>query len=105
MIVFSQGDKLSLVLTCTGHDLTGATITTIFKSTTGADVIIPAGQHTIDADQVTNKGKFSVALTALDTAGIASGNSQSVIAKIVQASTTIHFHGTGILTVKKSTLV
>lgn len=105
MITISQGDELTLTLTCTNHDLTGATLTTKLKASDCTDVEIANSAHTINPNQVTNKGKFTVNLTAADTAKLQTGEGLSIITKIVQSGKTIHFHGIGVLNVRKSTFV
>jgi hypothetical protein len=105
MIIFTQGDALSLTLVCKDHDITGATVTTIFRGKNDHDVIIPNSQHTIDADQTANKGKVVCALTEANTKAVADGDGLDIITKVVQGSAIVHFHGKGILTVRKSTLV
>jgi hypothetical protein len=105
MISITQGDALPLTLICKNHDLTGATVTTIFPGKNGHDVVIPSGQHAVDADQTANKGKVVCTVTATDTVKILDGDGQNMITKVVQSGTTIHFHGQGILTVRKPTLV
>lgn len=104
MITLTQGDAIPLTLTCTGLDLTGATITTRFKTAEETDVVIPNSQHTPDADQSANRGKFVVALTATNTNQMVEGTELSIITTITQGSSIIHFHGKKILTVKKATL-
>jgi hypothetical protein len=99
-IVITQGDELSLTLTCTDHDLTGATLTTYLPKTDGTTLTLANGVHTIDADQVTNKGKFTVALTAAETALLKEGAYQDIITKVSQGGTIRHYHGKGLLQVK-----
>jgi hypothetical protein len=105
-IVITQGDALSITLTCTGMDLTGATITTRFKAADpdSGDIVIANSAHTPDADQVTHLGKVVVALSAAETALMAIGTEQEIITKVVQGASVVHFHGKRILTVKKATL-
>lgn len=103
MITLTQGDAVTVTLTCPGLDLTGAVLTTNFR-TDAADVVIPNVQHTIDPDQSANKGKFTLALQASDTNQMAIGTELSIITTVTQGPSVIHFHGKKILTVKKATL-
>src|SRR5687768_10452354 len=103
-ITLTQGDQIDLNLICKNHDLTGATLTTTFRRKDGRDLVIASGQHTVNADQTTNRGAFVLELTADDTAEMADGTNLDMITKVTQGSTVIHFHGTDILTVKKSSL-
>jgi hypothetical protein len=104
MITLTQTDALVLTLTCTNHDLTGAVLQTHFKTASGADLIIPSGQHTVDPDQVSNKGKFTVSLLTTDTAQMAVGTQLNFLTKVTQGGSIVHFHGRKLLNVKKSTL-
>lgn len=104
-ITITQGDALDLTLTCSGHDLTGATLTTKLPKSDGTDLVLSNSVHTIDADQTTNPGSFTVALTAEESASLNLGASQSVLTKVEQSGDVIHFHGKGILTVKAATTV
>jgi hypothetical protein len=67
---FKTGD--TYLLACTykvggvATDLTGYTITSQIR--TAADVLLSSASVTIDADQVTNTGKFTVSIPAASTA-------------------------------------
>lgn len=99
MIVFTQGDEIELDLECQNFDLTGATLTTYMKAADGSTVSFPNGQHTIDPDQDTNRGKFKLDLSSDDTGSVGAGSAKEIITKVVQSSTTMYFHGRGVLTV------
>src|ERR1041385_7516708 len=101
-IVFTQGDQITLHLKARNQDLTGASLTTVFKKTDGTDLSIANSAHTIDSDQIANKGKFTLALAEADTQQILAEDGGSMLTKVVQGSDIIHFHGKGILTVKKA---
>ena len=101
MIKITQGDALSLTLKCPSHDLTGATLTTVFQNDDLTTLEVANSAHTIDSDQTTNTGQFTVALTALQTAGLKLGRS-SISTKVVQTGVTRQFKGTDILAVEPS---
>lgn len=108
MLKFTQGDTAVLNLTAKTSasipfDLTGATLTSYIKGPNGDTVSFPNGQHTIDPDQVTNKGKYTLALTSDNTLSVGEGDNKAVITKVVQSGNTLYFHGTGILTVLANT--
>jgi hypothetical protein len=102
-MTITQGDVVTVSLTCSGHNLTGATMTTILPKGDGTDLTIANAQHTKDADQVANPGLFTIDLTEAQTKLLKEGDGQNIITKIVQGSDTIHFHGSAVLNVKKST--
>jgi uncharacterized protein (DUF4213/DUF364 family) len=99
-IVITQGDKLSVTLTCPSTTLTGATLTTVFPKSDGTTISIANSAHTL-ANQTTNVGQFSIALTATETAAMPAGPNQSFYTKVDVGTTITHFHGHGILTVKQ----
>lgn len=80
-------------------DLTGATLTTYFRLLQGNTIAIPNSQHTINPDQVLNKGQFTLALTAPNTTAITEGEHKEIITKVVQGGSTLYFHGPGLITV------
>lgn len=107
MINFTQGDTPLLTLTATGGnglgiDLTGATLTTQFKTAGGQMVTADNSQHTADADQVNNKGLFTLQLTAAQTVAIGASIGKDIVTEIVNGGSTIFVHGAGILTVQKN---
>lgn len=104
-ITISQGDTAELeLLATTGpdeipFDLTGATLTTFIRGPIGAVVSFPNSQHTINSNQSTNRGQFSLSLSSDDTEELAIGPYREIITEVVQSSSTIYFHGFGVLTV------
>jgi hypothetical protein len=102
-IIFTQGDKVTLriQLKVNGEaiNLTGATLTTKFLKTDGTEHTVTDDDHTIDPDQVTNKGWFDVTINAADTANFMTGVKLSFITKYVLDTDVKHFHGRKILTV------
>lgn len=99
----TQGDALPLLFrakhAANYHDLTGATLETRIPKNNSQDLVIPNGQHTIDPDQVTNRGKFTVTVTAEQSAQLMASGSLSVVTKITQGGQIIHNHGQGVLEV------
>jgi hypothetical protein len=91
----TQGDNCNLQLVAsTGaglHDLTGAVFETKVR---GSDEVltIADGQHTADADQVANKGKFTIALQTAVSSELARGATPFVV-KVTQGTAIMHFHG------------
>lgn len=88
MIEFSQGDA-GVVLTFTATDgdgnavdISGASITTSFKSSDGTPYTVPNGQHVVDPDQVTNPGVFTCTLTVDDTNAIPAGKGKEVVSAV-----------------------
>jgi hypothetical protein len=104
MIQFTQGDTAVLTLTAKDGDgnpfnITGATFTTYIKGSNGVQNSFPTGQHTIvDAPN----GIFTLSLSATDTPKCGLGPNKTVITKIVQGSSVVHFRGVGILTVNSA---
>jgi hypothetical protein len=104
VIELTQGQSTQLVLTAqvgdgsTGFDLTAATFETKIKKKSGTYETIPNSQHAADADQVTNKGNFTVSLLTTDTLSLKLGV-RDIVTKVTQGSEVTYFHGTGILNV------
>jgi hypothetical protein len=103
-IFFTQGDTPNLLLTAVNAqgnpiNLTGATFTTIFRSTDGTTVTFPNGQHTANPDQTNYTGEYVLALSASDTMSVPVGTNKEVITQIIIGLNTTFFHGPGILTV------
>lgn len=103
MLVITQGDTPTLNMVAQSgdgalYDLTAASFKTRFQGPAGI-VEIPNSQHTANPDQVTNKGKFTIALTAINTAAIKAGVDLSVVTIVTQGSTITTFRGQSILTV------
>ena len=105
MIIFTQGDdNFNMTMTATDADgnavdLTGATFETRLLGTQGRVVSVPNAQHTADADQVTNKGKYTINLLAANTNACAPGDTKDIVTKVTIGTTTISYHGKGILQV------
>ncbi len=115
VLEFTQGDTPTLNLEAnvgedTPYDLTGAVFTSYLKSTDDTAVppnilTIPNAQHTADPDQAANRGKFTLALTAADTALIKAASGHELVTRVVQGGNTIYFHGRNLITVYKNTPV
>ena len=101
MINITQGDVVTLSLRCPDHNLTAATLTTVFQKADGTYLQIEDAEHTIDADQVTNEGVFTVDLTADDTEEIKVGRS-TIVTKVEQAGVVRQYHGNDIMLVRSS---
>ena len=104
MIQFTQGDTALLNLTAEDGegapiDLTGAVFTTYIKGPNGVIASFPNDQHEANADQVTHKGEFTLALTTDNTTACGTGPGKEILTQIVLGGETIYFHGVGILTV------
>lgn len=89
--------------TLAAFDLTAATFSTQIRMTDSTYRTIPNSQHTIAPDQVTNRGAFTVALTALDTAALELGADHEVVTTITQGALVTIFHGAKLLTVLPNT--
>lgn len=103
MITFTQGDDATLEITAIDGDgnpitLTGAAFTTQIK---GRDNVLSFenAKHEANADQVGNKGKFTLALSKQDTSLCGVGAAKDIVTKIVISDQAIYLHGTGLLTV------
>lgn len=101
---FTQGDDVELGLIATDNDgnpvvLTDATLTTQILGMNGeGPITIPNGQHTI-ADQDTNPGEFSIALTSDNTSACAQGIAKQIITQAVISAEVTYFRGNNLLTV------
>ena len=108
-ITITQNDAVTLSLSAkrgsAAFDLTGASFETKLLKADGTEVTITDGSHTADPDQVANKGKFTLSLTQAQTIDLKIGKGQSILTKVTQGSTVVHFHGIGVLTVRDDTLV
>ena len=104
MLKITQGDTVTFNLTAQNgnnipFDLTGAVFTSQIKGPGGTVVVIPDAQHVANPDQNTYTGKYTMALTSLNTLACDIGEDMAIITKVVQGVSTIYFHGTNILTV------
>jgi hypothetical protein len=105
ILEITQGDSAQLSLTAqvgddtTAFDLTGATFETKIKKQSGTYQTIPNSQHTADADQITNKGSFTISLLTSDTAKLKLGSGRDIVTKVTQGSEVTYFHGVAILTI------
>lgn len=105
VLELTQGDSITLNLKALNGpagaavDLTGASFTTYLRATDGTLVEIANGAHAADADQVTNKGVFTCALTTAQTALLKIGSGKEIITKVTMGSTVIYFHGVKALVV------
>lgn len=111
MLNFTQGDNAALKLTATDGDgnpvdLTGATLTSYIKGLNSNVFTYPNGQHTIDPDQVANKGKYTLLLPPSDTSAVPYNTPDApkdLITKVVIAGLPIYYQGFGILNVYANT--
>lgn len=104
MLKITQGDTVVFNFTAktaggTPVTLTGASFQTQMKSEDGDVVTFGNSKHTANPNQVTNKGKFTLTLTAEDSASIGEGANKDIVTKITIGSQIIYYHGNGILTV------
>lgn len=103
-IEFTQGDTTTLALIATDDqgnpvDLTGMSLSTqILGANSVGPVTFPNGQHTI-ADQSTNRGEFSLALSAMDTPTCGEGEHKQIITQASITGTITYFRGNNLLTV------
>jgi hypothetical protein len=93
----TEGDALTLALRAkTGSssylDLTAAVFETKLVGKTGIKTIGDSS-HVKAADQVANPGRFTLALTAAETADLKLGARKEIITKVTQGSSVLHFHG------------
>jgi hypothetical protein len=96
-IVLTQGDDASLVFYAYDEDgvavdLTGATFSTTVRGSSGTVTFVNA-KHAADADQVTNKGKFTLSLSAADTATIKAEPRKEIVVKTVQSGAAKYYRG------------
>lgn len=103
-IVMTKGDAANLVLYAVdgdgvAQDLTGATFTSYMVGPNGAKVVLSNSKHTADIDQVTNKGKFVLALSASDTLALLVGSEKEILTKVTQGSSVVYYHGRKMITV------
>lgn len=104
-ITVSQGDTADLQLLATlgnnevPFDLSAASLTTYIRGPIGTVVSFPNSQHTIAPDQIANRGQFLLSLSSDDTESLDLGPYREIITEVVQAGSTIYFHGFGILNV------
>lgn len=100
----SQGDTVTFQFTARNGlgqavDLTGAVFTTFIQGPLNVPVSFPNSQHTAAPNQVTNKGMFTLDLSAMDTASLALGRDLEIVTQIVISASTVYYHGENILTV------
>lgn len=104
-VEFTQGDTISIGLTAIDEegnpvDLTGAMLLTQISGINGTGAIpFLNGQHTIDPDQVNNRGQFALALSQANTQACGEGPSKQILTMSTIASAVTFFRGTNILTV------
>lgn len=100
MLKITQGDTATLILFAKNgqaelQDLTGAVFETklvLEDQSTTQFLVLDNSAHTAAADQVANKGKFTLDISAADSALIKPGV-REVVTKIVQGSSTIYYRG------------
>jgi hypothetical protein len=108
-IIFTQGDdQITITMQLkdennAGISLTGATFETKIKGAVQTFVTIPNDQHTADPDQTTNKGKFTMTMTAAQTGACKPGDTKEIVTKVVQSGVTIYYHGRDLLQVLPKT--
>jgi hypothetical protein len=103
-LFITQGDTPTLTLIAksdadTKINLTGATFDTMFLKNDGTTLTIANSAHTAAADQVTDKGEFTLVLTAAETAVLKIGTTLNFRTKITIGASILHVHGSGILKV------
>lgn len=96
MIILTRGDDIILSLRASlapddFFDLTGATMATTIHSSP-ANVDFPNNSHTIDADQVANRGKCLLAVSQALSATFQPGESVKAVTTVTQGSRITHFH-------------
>jgi hypothetical protein len=101
---FTQGDTPTLTLIATDdqgnpQNLTGATISTQINGANGVGpVVFGNGQHTL-ANQSTNPGQFTLALTAPNTTACGEGTNKEIISTITIAGVILQYRGNALLNV------
>lgn len=105
MLRITQGDDVLFNLTASNAgvpiDLTGAVFTTKILGPAGLIRSFANSQHTANPVQSgATKGKFTLALSAADTASLLVYDGLEVLTKIVIGGSTVYFHGAHILTVQ-----
>ena len=104
-VVFTQGDDTVLLLLATNDqgvpvDLPGASLSTQILGPNGAGQdVFPNSQHTVDPDQVANRGKFSLALSSTDTGNCGLGQHKQIITEALISGATTYFQGPNLLAV------
>lgn len=104
-VEFTLGDTVTLTLIATddsgnGVNLTGYTLQTQVTGPNGVGpVTFPNAQHTL-ANQTTNPGQFTLALTSANTASLQEGPNKQILTEGTDASGNItYFRGVNLLTV------
>lgn len=104
-IEFTQGEQANLLLLAVDDsgnpvDLTGFNLTTQILGPNGiGPITFPNSQHTL-ADQVANRGGFTLALAPADTAACGEGPSKQIITEANNGGYYIdYFRGNNLLTV------
>lgn len=101
---FTQGDTPTLVLIATDdqgnpQNLTGASLSTQIQGANSiGPVVFGNGQHTL-ANQTTNPGQFSLALTASNTNACGEGPNKEIITTATISGVVTSYRGVNILTV------
>ncbi len=105
MITITQGDD-DVVLTFTATDgsgaavdITGAVFESYVRAADGSTITFDDDKHDAAADQVTNKGKFTLTLDSDDTESLPAGRGKEIVTKVVVGGQTIFYHGTSMLNV------
>lgn len=103
-LVVTQGDTPTFTMTLqTGaganYDLTGGAFQTQILGKNGTVVTLGNSAHTPDPDQVTNKGKLLIALTAANTLALLVGPEHEIVTRVTQGGTVTFFHAKNVLTV------
>ncbi len=104
---FTQGDDIVVQLKAMANktdafDLTGATLESSLHGTSGT-VTIDTVDHTVDSDQVANKGVFTVRVRIAATLAFNVATLKDWITKITQGSTVRHVHGIDLVNVYSAT--
>lgn len=104
MLTITQGNQLTVTLTCkdsdgNGVDITGASLSTLIRGVAGETVTIPNDQHTINPDQVLYPGQFALELTSDDTEAFALGIHKEIITQVTIGTDIVSYRGAGQLKV------
>ncbi len=105
-MVVTQGDAVVFNLVANtpdgNFDLSGATFTTRFLDSNDDEITIANGSHVADADQVTNKGSFTLAISITESAQFKVGKKLSFVTKVTQGASVVYFFGRKFLTVQSN---
>lgn len=108
-ITLSLGETPTLTITVTtngvtGFDLSGATMETTLKNADDTNLVLADGVHILDPDQSANPGKFTVAITAIQSALLKVGNGQTFLVKATITSKDYFFYGDRLLNIRSGSL-